>query len=300
MGTTIRLDSILLNKLYEHNSVNKTNFTTDPNIIQNILKNYLIEKLKYQPENDDNIIDEKIQEYIKILDYLRENNSPYVKMFSMMDDKYINYLKNNPNIIYEDYLKTPQLSSILSIDIRKSTELMLKANTSDDFSNFITDLIENMILIIKNNYGIIEKFTGDGILAFFPEFYSGTDSCGYAINSALECHDIFNNIYKNYWKHFIAVVGNAGLGIGIDYGEVLIKHINNSINIIGKPVVYACRMGSIDAGKTAINIPAYESISNKINNNVLYPEYLDLKTGEKLFCYLIKEKIKLLKKPDWL
>ena len=37
---------------------------------------------------------------------------------------------------------------------------------------------------ITDSYGVFDKFTGDGILAFFPEFFSGPDAGFLAIRAA--------------------------------------------------------------------------------------------------------------------
>ncbi|KKO44825.1 hypothetical protein WG68_13380 [Arsukibacterium ikkense] len=55
---------------------------------------------------------------------------------------------------------------VVSIDIRRSTELMLKAKTASAFAKFITTLCADFDNLIKENYGVVDKFTGDGILAY--------------------------------------------------------------------------------------------------------------------------------------
>jgi hypothetical protein len=109
---------------------------------------------------------------------------------------------------------------VFSIDIRRSTELMLKARSPEKFASFITKLCNRIINIIFDNYGIVDKFTGDGILAFFPDFYSGEDAGYYVLDVAVRCHQAFNEIYKDFRSSFISVLKDIGLGIGIDYGEV--------------------------------------------------------------------------------
>lgn len=79
-------------------------------------------------------------------------------------------------------------AAVLAIDIRRSTELMLKAKSPNEFAFFISSLCEKMMDIIKTNYGVVDKFTGDGILSFFPIFYTGPDAIYFALNSAMECN----------------------------------------------------------------------------------------------------------------
>ena len=80
----------------------------------------------------------------------------------------------------------------VSIDIRRSTELMLKAKHPRLFEKFIVSLCRGLSEIIMNNYGIFDKFTGDGILSFFPDFFSGKDAGLMAVKSSIECHEFWN------------------------------------------------------------------------------------------------------------
>src|SRR5262249_51499148 len=59
---------------------------------------------------------------------------------------------------------------VMSIDIRRSTDLMLKARDPRLFAEFVTGLCAKLKSLIVNNYGVFDKFTGDGVLAFFPDF----------------------------------------------------------------------------------------------------------------------------------
>jgi hypothetical protein len=86
---------------------------------------------------------------------------------------------------------------VVSIDIRRSTELMLKARKPELFSKFITELSQKLSDTIINNFGVFDKFTGDGILAFFPKFYSGEEAIIRSLKAAEECHNIFTEHYRN-------------------------------------------------------------------------------------------------------
>lgn len=154
----------------------------------------------------------------------------------------------------------PRPAYVVSIDIRRSTELMLKARRPRLFAEFITTLAKELREIIMRNYGVFDKFTGDGILAFFPEFFSGSDAGYYALKSALESHAAFTAIYKEHRRCFSSVLRSAGLGIGIDFGDVDVVQIGGDVTVVGTPVVYACRMSGGPAGDTLVNEPAYERL----------------------------------------
>jgi class 3 adenylate cyclase len=162
--------------------------------------------------------------------------------------------------------ESPCSAYVLSIDIRRSTDLMLKAREPKLFAQFITRLASQLRDVILENYGIFDKFTGDGILAFFPEFYSGSDAGYFALKAANSCHRIFAEHYEKNKHCFISVLLGTGLGIGIDYGPVQIVQIGGDFTVVGTPVVYACRMGGADAQHTYLNQPAFEQLFEKYSS----------------------------------
>jgi adenylate cyclase len=161
---------------------------------------------------------------------------------------------------------------VVSIDIRRSTELMLKARKPELFSKFITELSRKLSENIISNYGIFDKFTGDGILAFFPKFYSGDEAIIRAIKASEECHDIFNTHYHDSKGCFNVFINDVGLGIGIDYGNVTLVNTSNELTVVGIPVVYACRMSGAKAGDTILNQPAKEEIERLSSSQVKFTD----------------------------
>jgi class 3 adenylate cyclase len=152
---------------------------------------------------------------------------------------------------------------IMCIDIRRSTELMLKARTAELFAEFMAGLCEQLKGSICDKFGIVDKFTGDGLLASFPEFFSGPDAGYRAISAADEAHLIFAKGYKQHRRSFSTILADVGLGIGIDYGDIRFMRIAGDLTVVGAPVVYASRMSSAPAGKTVLNQPAYEKITGR-------------------------------------
>jgi class 3 adenylate cyclase len=160
----------------------------------------------------------------------------------------------------------------MSVDIRRSTDLMLKARTPQAFATFITDLCKNLMDVVRSNNGVVDKFTGDGILCFFPEFFSGHDAGYYALSAADACHGTFDKHYRAHRNSFRSVLCDVGLGIGVDYGDCHLVQVAGSLTIVGSPVVYACRLGGAPAGTTLLNQPAYEVISERHGGRVLLKE----------------------------
>src|SRR5262249_2842053 len=128
---------------------------------------------------------------------------------------------------------------VMSVDIRRSTELMLKARTPEQFANFITTLCRDLESIVKSNYGVFDKFTGDGVLCFFPEFFTGDDAGYWVVKAANECHRAFELRYREFRSSFSTILIEVGLGIGIDYGTVHLVQMAGGLTVVGSPVVYA-------------------------------------------------------------
>lgn len=155
---------------------------------------------------------------------------------------------------------------IMSIDIRRSAELMLKARTSELFGQFMAGLCDELRRVICDRFGIVDKFTGDGLLASFPEFFTGADAGYRVISAAHEAHLVFARIYKQHRRSFSTVLADIGLGIGIDYGNTRFMRIAGDLTVVGTPVVYATRLSSSPAGKTLLNQPAYEKIVDQFGS----------------------------------
>ena len=178
---------------------------------------------------------------------------------------------------------------IMSIDIRRSTELMLKARTAELFADFMAELCEQLKGLICDKFGVVDKFTGDGLLASFPEFFSGSDAGYRTISAAREAHLAFAKIYKQHRRSFFTVLADIGLGIGIDYGNIRFMRIAGDLTVVGAPVVYATRMSSAPAGKTVVNQPAYEKILSQYHAFCSASEIeLDIKHEGRVVAYEVK------------
>lgn len=192
---------------------------------------------------------------------------------------------------------------VISIDIRRSTELMLRSRSAQQFADFMTKLCSGFKSIIEENFGVFDKFTGDGVLAFFPEFFSGKDAGFYTISAADRCHKLFEKTYKEFRSSFVSIIADTGLGIGIDYGTVRFVQMAEDLTVIGEPVVYACRIGGAAfAGKTFLNQLAYEKVIERFNAScVLIESEIKIKNDGPILAYEVQLNGKEYKPlvPDW-
>ncbi len=170
----------------------------------------------------------------------------------------IDALEENSDLLNSFSSKSPTKMAILTIDIRKSTDLMLHSKKPQLYADFIMELSRLMISIVLENCGVFDKFTGDGILALFPVFFSGEYAIQHAVKAAELCHKAFEKHYKEARASFVAVPAEACLGIGIDFGEALLTTVNDDLTAVGIPVVYACRLADCANGTTLLNEPARE------------------------------------------
>jgi class 3 adenylate cyclase len=192
---------------------------------------------------------------------------------------------------------------VMSVDIRRSTELMLKARSPEAFAAFITTICADLMESITEHYGVFDKFTGDGVLAFFPDFYSGKDAAYYAVAAADKCHATFRAHYQHFRRSFSSVLTGIGLGIGVDYGAVHLVQMAGGLTVVGAPVVYACRLSGAPPGVTLVNQPAYEVISDGCGATCFIDETtIDIKHEGGMVAYAVRLNGREYapKSPEWI
>jgi class 3 adenylate cyclase len=191
---------------------------------------------------------------------------------------------------------------VLCVDIRRSTELMLKATSPALYAAFITQLCTALRAIVWAHHGIFDRFTGDGILAFFPTFYSGDDAGYLALSAAAECHAAFHELYQRSRHCFDVVIKDAGLGIGIDFGSTHLLRHWGSLTVMGKAVVYACRMSGARSGDTLVNQRAYAQLVREYPDHCEFEETeIDIKHEGAMLAHRVRLRDKSLdpRPPGW-
>lgn len=149
----------------------------------------------------------------------------------------------------EDLSKSDTL--VIVADIRKSQDLMTYGPDADFFRDKIIEFTEATRKIIKENYGIFDKFTGDGFLCYFNSNLCEKFGFNYykqmlkAVNEIMSFAEPF---FEEWIKHIRKLPPNSsGLTIGIDSGNVIFRDLDNHLFAIGDSIVWANRMSS--AGK---------------------------------------------------
>ena len=264
----------------------------------------LIVKKTEELDNKDKSIEEKtvaIDNLTKVIDDLNSKQRIQHLLNSVTDRVHTKILEDE-NFRNKFSFDGEAEAFVVSVDIRRSTELMLKAKTPKLFADFITTLCAKIEDIFKENFGVVDKFTGDGILAFFPTFFSGDDSGYYALDSAKKSIIAFQECYKEYRTSFNTILRDVGLGIGVDYGSVHFVQMAGNLTIVGRPVVYACRMGGAPANRIFINQPAFEKINERYSSITNIEEsFIEIKHEGSLICYDVNLTNKKFSpaEPDW-
>jgi len=203
---------------------------------------------------------------------------------------------------------------VVSVDLRKSTDLMLRMipDFAHRYADVMMKLCDRMRDAVKAEFGIFDKFTGDGILGFFPDLFSGNrrNAAARALRAAQQCHEAFWQSYGAFWPNVHSVpspgdpdkpvAGRAGLGIGIDFGLVRLVNVGAELTVVGAPVVYACRLSSAaHAYATLLNYHAYHVVDlDGLSSFVeCTPENVPIK-NDSILAYSVKKR-KELDVPTW-
>lgn len=211
-------------------------------------------------------------------------------------------LANNDELLKKFDASEPTEMAVLSVDIRKSTELMLSSKDPKLYADFLINLSRSMTSIVMNNYGVFDNFTGDGILALFPVFFSGDEAVQHAVNAAALCHIAFDEHYKGARSNFYTVKADAGLGIGIDFGNALLTSVINDLTAVGRPIVFACRLADSANRCTLLNESARQRLLDfDVPGCELEETSAEFKHQGPILCYKAMVNLQKMnpKKPSW-
>lgn len=178
---------------------------------------------------------------------------------------------------------------VMSIDIRRSTQLMLNATRPEAFADFILSLCTRLRGVIWENHGIFEKFTGDGILACFPPAYSGPAAAQLVLRASTMCQEVFASTYRDFRDNFHVLTTGTGIGIGVDYGPIYLAPALSGLTIVGRPVVYACRLAGGESGQILFNHQAFKQMNSSEKVDVSYAEArIKVKNDSDLIAYDVR------------
>jgi adenylate cyclase len=181
-------------------------------------------------------------------------------------------------------------ASVLFLDIRNSTA-MGEALTPERFVSLFNEFYEKAIKIINQHHGIVNKFMGDAILAFWTPKFSSTAPCQDAVNASLKIITMVDRLSDTWLEHYGFAIE---IGIGIHYGKVISGNIGGrrrkEFTIMGDTVNTAKRLEELTKKThTNINVSAvvFSKLEDKFESNNLGGHRLKGKKNEEIVYSLL-------------
>jgi class 3 adenylate cyclase len=186
---------------------------------------------------------------------------------------------------------------VLVADIRRSQDLMTYSPDVEFFRNQIFEFITKMREIVKSNYGIFDKFTGDGILCYFNDGLCkkiGKDYYRQMIHACREIMEFSTPFFDEWIKHIRKLPPNSsGIALGIDSGTVKFKDMDNHLFAIGDSIVWANRMSSVGKkGEIVLNNIPYHKVREFLPDENFESVDSITKGGESFTAHKLKLPIK--------
>ena len=190
------------------------------------------------------------------------------------------FQKYVPADVIDTFFKNPEamlvgenrVISILFSDIRGFTSISERMQP-DDLVTSLNRYFSVMVDIIMSRNGVIDKYIGDAIMAFFGAPVKHEDDALASVLAGIEMNEAlveFNRQQRELGKPEFAI------GVGINYGVVTVGNIGTDkkmdYTIIGDMVNLASRM---------------EGLTKKYRQSLLISESLYAKVKDKLPCRLI-------------
>ena len=150
-------------------------------------------------------------------------------------------------------------------DIRKSQDLMTYADSPTDFARNIKEFLDGTRDLIGSHYGLFDKFTGDGFLAYFDQGFcaaKGQDFIACFARFIQEEHDFAAGLFARWEQQARKLPAKqVGLAIGADIGRVAYTMEAGHFVVVGDAIVWAARMASeAKAGELVVNNLLYQQL----------------------------------------
>ena len=196
------------------------------------------------------------------------------------------FQKYVPNDVIERFFASPEKMlvgdnrelSILFSDIRSFTTIS-EGMAPDDLVNSLNRYFSGQVDIIYNRKGIVDKYIGDAIMAFWGAPEKHDDDALQSVLSGIEMTEAVKKFNENQRK-----LGKCEfqIGIGLNYGEVTVGNIGSErkmdYTVIGDAVNLASRMEGLTKtyhSDILISESLFETLRKTSPNSGLHYRLLD-------------------------
>lgn len=151
--------------------------------------------------------------------------------------------------------------AVLFADIRGFTRFSESRAPGDVVATLNRTLSEITAPVLRHN-GILDKYVGDGLLAFFEPFINQQDAVRNAVAAARDMQRAFAALQGSATD---VGIGELGLGIGINAGRVIVGNVGSEeimdYTVVGDAVNVAARLqAEADAGQILVTAAIYEVV----------------------------------------
>jgi class 3 adenylate cyclase/HAMP domain-containing protein len=185
------------------------------------------------------------------------------------------FQKYVPKNIIEQFYANPESTltgevrelAILFADVRGFTK-MLEELSASEITSSLSNYFELMVDIIMEHNGVVDKYIGDRIMAFYGAPVKHEDDVVNAVLSGLAMLRILDDFNKN---QKIKDLPEFRIGIGLSYGKTIIGNIGSDkkmdYTVVGKTINISSRLERLTkVYKQPIIIS--ENIFKNVNNSI--------------------------------
>lgn len=226
--------------------------------------------------------------------FAAENQKILTRLQRQVDPAIVEYL-SDPNAV----LIQNKIMTIVFWDISNFSDLSEKLKDHPELiAVFLNEYFAIAIPIIHEYNGIVDKFIGDGILAYFGFTEAGVDGSNGASSAVLAAIKLISSFkaFKANWTDTIKMITNSDIGIdikcGINTGSVLVgllgSGVRDQFTVIGTNVNLASRLeGKAEGGQIVLSPHTMEKVKGKFDLKTIQIQGEKIKSFEEITKYYV-------------
>lgn len=226
--------------------------------------------------------------------FAAENQKILTRLQRQVDPAIVEYL-SDPNAV----LIQNKIMTIVFWDISNFSDLSEKLKDHPELiAVFLNEYFAIAIPIIHEYNGIVDKFIGDGILAYFGFTEAGVDGSNGASSAVLAAIKLISSFkaFKANWTDTIKMITNSDIGIdikcGINTGSVLVgllgSGVRDQFTVIGTNVNLASRLeGKAEGGQIVLSPYTMEKVKGKFDLKTILIQDEKIKSFEEITKYYV-------------